>query len=90
MVGAARCAPDIQRAKAGCVDGRDQNGLIYRIGINLGDVIVEGEDLQGDGVNIGERLQALADPGGIVFSGAAYDQLETRVAADTSSWGGRS
>jgi TolB-like protein/class 3 adenylate cyclase len=82
VVGAARCAIDIQRAKAGCADNPDRNRLIYRIGINLGDVIVEGEDLHGDGVNIGERLQALAEPGGIVLSGAAYDQLETRLAAE--------
>ena len=82
VVDAARCAIDIQRAKAGSPDHPDQNRLLYRIGINLGDVIVEGEDLHGDGVNIGERLQSLADPGGVVLSGAAYDQLETRLAAE--------
>ena len=51
-----------------------------RIGINLGDVIVDGEDIQGDGINIAERLQGLADPGGILISGTAYDQVKTKAA----------
>ena len=53
--------------------------LVYRIGINLGDVIVEGDDIHGDGVNIADRLQELADPGGITISGTAYDQVRTKV-----------
>src|SRR5260221_11258090 len=51
----------------------------FRIGINLGDVIVEGERLYGDGVNIAARLESLAIPGGICISGTVYDQIETKL-----------
>jgi adenylate cyclase len=52
----------------------------FRIGINLGDVIQDGERIYGDGVNVAARMEALADPGGICVSGSAYDQIETKVA----------
>ena len=52
----------------------------FRIGINLGGVIVEGEQIYGDGVNIAARLEGLAEPGGICISGTAYDQLEGKLA----------
>ena len=52
----------------------------FRIGINLGDVVVEGEKLYGDGVNIAARLEALAEPGGICISGTVYDQIENKLA----------
>src|SRR5262249_2567369 len=51
----------------------DERKMEYRIGINVGDVIVEGERLYGDGVNIAARLEALAEPGGITISGTVYD-----------------
>jgi TolB-like protein/class 3 adenylate cyclase/Flp pilus assembly protein TadD len=80
VVDAERCAVEIQRSKV------DRNAevpgdkrLVYRIGINLGDVIVEGDDIHGDGVNIADRLQELADPGGITISGTAYDHVKTKV-----------
>ena len=50
----------------------------FRIGINLGDVLVEDERLYGDGVNITARIQELAEPGGLCLSGTAYDQVETK------------
>jgi TolB-like protein/class 3 adenylate cyclase len=50
--------------------------IVFRTGINLGDVLVEGEDLLGDGVNVAARLQQLADPGGVLISGTAFDQLQ--------------
>jgi TolB-like protein len=51
----------------------------FRVGISLGDVIVEGDRLYGDGVNIAARMEGLAEPGGICVSGAAYDQLENKL-----------
>jgi class 3 adenylate cyclase len=53
--------------------------LVYRIGINLGDVVVEGDDLLGDGVNVAARLQAAAEPGGICVSGSVYDQIRNKL-----------
>jgi adenylate cyclase len=51
----------------------------FRIGINLGDVMVEGSDIYGDGVNIAARLQELAEPGGVVVSGTVYDQVHNKL-----------
>lgn len=51
----------------------------FRIGINLGDVIVEGDDIFGDDVNIAARLQALAEPGGVLISGTVYDQIKNKL-----------
>ena len=80
VVGALRCAVEVQRLKAERTSGfREPRRLVYRIGINLGDVILEGDDIHGDGVNIAERLQQLAAPGGIAVSGTAYDQCRTKV-----------
>ncbi|WP_457583479.1 adenylate/guanylate cyclase domain-containing protein [Ensifer canadensis] len=78
VVEAVRCAVEVQRAKSES-RGSDEGRLEFRIGINLGDVIVEGDDIQGDGVIIAERLQSLAEPGGIVISGTAYDQVEKHL-----------
>jgi adenylate cyclase len=90
VVDALRCAVDVQRAEAG------RNALLpadrrmaFRIGINLGDVIVEGDDIQGDGVNIAHRLQQLADSGGVVISGTAYDQVEKKLDVGYESLGER-
>ena len=66
---------DLAQRNAGLPDGRR---MLFRIGLNLGDVIVEGEDLYGEGVNIAARLQSLADPGGIMISGAVYDQVRKK------------
>jgi adenylate cyclase len=66
----------------GCAVAIQENGaasLALRIGINLGDVVVDEADLYGDGVNIAARLEGLADPGGIVVSGTAWDQLHGKL-----------
>jgi hypothetical protein len=53
--------------------------MVSRIGINLGDVVVEGDDLLGDGVNVAARLEQICEPGGILISGTAYDHLQGKV-----------
>jgi adenylate cyclase len=57
----------------------DERRIRFRIGINLGDVIVEGDDLYGDGVNIAARLEALADAGGVFVSNTVYDHVRDRL-----------
>lgn len=59
----------------------------FRIGINVGDVVVEGERLYGDGVNIAARLESLAEPGGICISGTVYDQIKNKLSLEYASLG---
>jgi uncharacterized RDD family membrane protein YckC len=56
--------------------------MAFRVGINLGDVFVEGEDLLGEGVNIAARLQSLCDPGGVFISGTVFDQVRTKLGTE--------
>ena len=82
-VEAVRCATEIQFA----VDKQnaelaEANRLRFRIGINLGDVVVEGDNLMGDGVNVAARLEALSPPGGICISEAVYAQARDRLSLD--------
>lgn len=77
VVDAVECAIEWQRHKA----AEGEQPLTFRMGVHLGDVIVEGADLYGDGVNISARLEALAEPGCIVLSEDAYRQVRDRVAA---------
>ena len=81
IVEAVECAVAIQRSMAER-NGKAADGqrIDMRIGINLGDVIVEGDDLHGDGVNIAARLEALAEPGGICISGTVFDQVRAKLA----------
>ena len=57
----------------------DAQRMRFRIGINLGDVMVEGNDVYGDGVNVAARLQQMAEPGGILISGPVYDQVHNKL-----------
>ena len=75
VVDAVRCAVEIQEAVAA-----GTGGLVLRIGVNLGDVIVDGDDLQGDGVNVAARLEGLAEPGGICIAAAVHEQVRDRLA----------
>jgi TolB-like protein len=79
-VQAVDCAMAVQQAMAAAnADGPPEQRIVLRIGINLGDVIIDGEDLYGDGVNIAARLQALAEPGEIWLSRNVHDQVETKL-----------
>src|SRR5215468_317687 len=81
VVDAVRCAVEIQHTlKEKNAELPEHRQMRFRIGINLGDVIVEGERLYGDGVNIAARMESLAIPGGICLSGTAYDHVETKLA----------
>ena len=80
VVEAVACAIDIQQGMAEREAGLpDTEAIRFRIGINLGDVLIDGDDLYGDGVNIAARLEALAEPGGIVLSAAAFDQVSGKL-----------
>lgn len=80
VVDALRCAVEIQQELRARNEGvPEQRRMAFRIGINLGDVVVEGERIYGDGVNIAARLEGLADPGGICLSGTVYDHVENKV-----------
>ncbi|MEO0978978.1 MAG: winged helix-turn-helix domain-containing protein [Pseudomonadota bacterium] len=82
VVSALQCAIEIQKALAEKNTGPGgESQLHYRIGIHLGDVIAEGEDIYGDGVNVAARLESLAQPGGIVLSKQVFDHIGGRVAA---------
>src|SRR3981189_2718252 len=80
VVDAVRCAVEVQQAIAERDTGIGADDRIeLRMGINLGDVIVEGDDLYGDGVNIAARIEALADAGGVFVSNTVHDQVRDRL-----------
>lgn len=88
VVDALRCAVEVQQLKTTqTAAALPEHRLEFRIGINLGDIIVEGEDIQGDGVNIADRIQALAEPGGIAISGTTYDQVKSKIPVGFASLG---
>jgi TolB-like protein/class 3 adenylate cyclase len=79
-VEAVGCALDLQKLFAEANrDLPEDRAIVLRIGVNLGDVIVEGSDLYGDGVNVAARLQALAEPGSICVSRSIYDQVRRKI-----------
>jgi adenylate cyclase len=81
VVDAVRCAAEVQRAMIDREAGMPENRRIrLRIGINLGDVIVEDDDIFGDGVNVAARLEALSDPGGLCISRMVRDQIRDKLA----------
>jgi adenylate cyclase len=80
VVDAVRCAAQVQRDMADRNAGTPTGKRIeFRIGINLGDIIAEGDDIFGDGVNVAARLEALAEPGGICVSRVVRDQVRDRL-----------
>jgi class 3 adenylate cyclase len=90
-VEAVRCATDIQAALRTRNDQLPPSRQVrFRIGINLGDVMVQGQDLLGDGVNVAARLQTAAQPGGICLSGSVYDQIRNKLSLSFQSLGEKS
>ena len=83
VVDAVECAVAVQVVMTERNDGVPQDRrMLYRIGINLGDILIEGEDILGDGVNVAARLEGIAEPGGICLSSSAYDQVRGKVAVE--------
>src|SRR5438270_5359681 len=80
VVDAVRCAVEVQRGMADreCEIDKDQR-IRFRVGINLGDIIIDGQDIFGDGVNVAARLEALAEPGGICVSGTVCDHIGDKL-----------
>jgi class 3 adenylate cyclase len=89
-VEAVRCATDIQTALGTRNDKLPPNRQVrFRIGVNLGDVMVQGQDLLGDGVNVAARLQTAAEPGGVCISGSVHDQIRNKLSLTFHSLGER-
>lgn len=91
VVLAVECAVEIQRE----LDGMNrflppENRMAYRIGINLGDVVIDQGRLYGDGVNIAARIEKLADPGGIAISGTVFDEVENKISLNCEYLGEKS
>ena len=80
VVDAVRCAVDVQRGMVERNAGvKADNSIQFRIGINVGDIMIDGDDIFGDGVNVAARLEALAEPGGIMVSGVVHDQVRDKL-----------
>jgi adenylate cyclase len=90
VVNAVQCAVEIQTTlKAENANIPPEHRMDFRIGVNLGDVMVEGEQIYGDGVNVAARLESLADPGGICISGSVHEQLANKLAISYEDIGER-
>jgi class 3 adenylate cyclase len=86
-VDAIRCAVAVQR---GVATGPPEQRLQFRVGINVGDVLADGDDILGDSVNIAARLEGIAEPGGICLSAAAYEQVRGKLEIAVSDMGEQS
>jgi TolB-like protein len=88
VVDAVECAVAVQAVMAQRNEGIPQDRrMLFRIGINLGDILIEGDDILGDGVNVAARLEGIAEPGGICISSSAYEQVRGKVAVDFTDLG---
>ena len=80
VVDAVKCAVIVQQAMSEReADATEGQRIQYRIGINLGDIVIDGDDILGDGVNVAARLEGIADPGGICISGDAHRQVSSKI-----------
>jgi TolB-like protein/class 3 adenylate cyclase len=90
VVDAVRCAVDVQRGMAERNRGSaPAKSLDFRIGINVGDIIIDGDDIFGDGVNVAARLQEVADPGGICISHSVHENVRNRIDSEFVGGGAR-
>jgi class 3 adenylate cyclase/pimeloyl-ACP methyl ester carboxylesterase len=81
VVAAVECAVTIQNMMAGRnIDTPEARRIVYRIGVHLGDVLIDGDDILGEGVNIAARLESICEPGGVSISRAVYDQISGKLA----------
>src|SRR5215813_2097098 len=88
VVDAVECAVAVQAVMAERNAGVPADRqMLYRIGINLGDILIEGDDILGDGVNIAARLEGIAEPGGICISSSAYDHVRGKVSVEFADLG---
>lgn len=88
VVDAVECAVAVQAVMAQRNDGVPMDRrMLFRIGINLGDILIEGDDILGDGVNIAARLEGIAEPGGICISSSAYDHVRGKVLTEFTDLG---
>jgi len=88
VVDAVECAVAMQTVLAERNDGvPEDRRMLFRIGINLGDILIQGDDILGDGVNIAARLEGIAEPGGICVSSSAYDQVRGKVDVEFTDLG---
>ncbi|HEY7610546.1 MAG TPA: adenylate/guanylate cyclase domain-containing protein [Alphaproteobacteria bacterium] len=87
VVDAVRCAVDIQSSMLNRSFGPSKKTITFRMGINIGDVIADGDDLYGDGVNIAARLETLSQPGGLCISGPVFDQIKNKLQLDYEDLG---
>ena len=83
VVAAVECAIAIQKMMAERnATVPEAKRILYRVGVNLGDILIDGEDILGDGVNVAARLEAICDPGGVCISGSAFDHVRGRIEAE--------
>ena len=88
VVDAVECAVAVQVVMAERNQGvPEDRRMLLRIGINLGDILIEGDDILGDGVNVAARLESIAEPGGICISSSAFDQIRGKVAVEFTDIG---
>src|SRR6516164_6346586 len=88
VVDAVECAVAVQAVMAERNEGLPEDRrMLYRMGINLGDILIEGDDILGDGVNVAARLEGIAEPGCICISSSAYEQVRGKVPVDFTDLG---
>lgn len=88
VVDAVRCAMDVQRgmAERNALTPNEQR-MEFRVGVNLGDILIDADDIHGDGVNIAARLEGIAEPGGICISDSSYQQVRDKLAVGFEDMG---